>query len=129
MATFDYTGLQNTAYNLIVKFGTTVTITRKNAVENPVTGVSDAAAATTGTLNVVSVPASKTDFDDKIIGMAAEIGTSAKFFIAYAVNAAFDPAPPDYITFGSKNYSVLGSTKIAPAGSGSEIIYRIGVAV
>jgi len=126
-----YDEMAQMAYDLINEFGTTVTITRKNTIENPVTGVipAPATAVTTETLNAVSVASSGSDFDNKIVGLAAEIGMSAQFYVASALNATFEPAAPDILTMDSRNYSILGCTQVAPAGSGSQIVYRIGVAV
>lgn len=126
---YDYSKMQTTANRLIQKFGTTVTVTRKNAVENPVTGVSDAAADTEGTFNGVAVASSGSDFDTKISGLAAEIGMSARFFVLAALDTSFQPAGTDIITMDSTSMSILGCTPVDPAGSGSEIVYRVGAAV
>jgi hypothetical protein len=133
MAAFDYTGLQNTAYNLIERFGQSVTVTRKNTTENPVTGVPTVVAATSEVFKAINPPASKGTieaFDNRLIGMAAEIGKSVRFFILAAKNSSLVPAGNDLFTDTDGNtFSILGCTTIAPAGSASKICYKIGVAV
>ena len=129
-----YDEMAQMAYDLITEFGTTVTITRKNTVENPVTGVIPApvVAETTGTFKAVNPIASMGKieaFDNRMIGPAADMGMSIRFMIIAALNATFEPAALDILTMDSRNYSILGCTPVAPAGSGSQIVYRIGVAV
>lgn len=133
MAAFDYTGLQSTAYDLIERFGQAVTITRKNTTENPVSGAQTVIADTTESFKAINPPASKGTieaFDNRLIGMAAEIGKSVRFFILAAKSCSLIPSANDTLTdVDSSIYIVLGCTPIAPAGTSSKICYKIGVAV
>lgn len=129
---YDYTGLINTAYRLIDRFGAPLTITHSNEVVDPVSGVGDDAADTSFTFRAINPPASKGTieaFDNRLIGMAAEIGKSVRFFILAAKGATLVPAANDAATFDGASYTVLGCTPIAPAGNASKICYKIGVAV
>jgi predicted neuraminidase len=125
-----YTKLQATTLRLITKYGTTATITRKNAVENPETGVSNGTAATTGTFKIINPPESdgKSSFDNRMIELAASINKSVRFYVIAASGATFAPLADDTITIDSLTLVILGCTPIAPAGTASTICYKIGAA-
>lgn len=131
---FDYSGLQATALRLIERFGASAVLTRSNNSStniDPVTGAVTPHSSSTGNFKAVTVASnSKDDFDNKIIGEAALIGKSARFFAAAPSGTSIVPSGQgDTWSFDSVTYKILGCTPVAPAGSSSIIVYRIGCAV
>lgn len=133
---YDYSTLQATALRLIDRFGAAAVLTRSNHSSSnidPVTGAVTSHTPSTGNFKAVTVPASKgtmESFDNRIIGMSAQIGKLFKFFIATPNGTILVPSGQgDTLTFDSTVYKILGCTPVAPAGSSSIIVYRIGCAV
>jgi hypothetical protein len=129
---YDYSRLQGTAYRLVSRFGTLVTVARSNSTTNPVTGAVTVLPPTTGEFYAVNPPASKGTieaFDNRLIGMAAEIGKSVRFFILEPKSSTMEPQANDTLTIDSETFNILGCTPVAPAGRASTIVYKVGVAV
>jgi len=134
MMNFDYTKIAKTTSDLITKFGTSSTVTHSNAIIDPVTGISTG-SPTTETFMTISPPISVSSassksssaFEQHMIGIAAQLNKTVKFFILATLDSTLVPTTSDTITFDSVVYSIIGVTCLAPAGVVlSNICYKIG---
>lgn len=107
---FDYTGLQNTAYNLIAKFGTDWTIRRivKNTY-NPATNTATVASTTDYT-----VKAYKSEYVEKQVD-GENIQKGDILLVVAAKDLVITPRVSDQVLQGSSVYQIQDVKPLNPA--------------
>lgn len=116
MATFDFSGLQNTAVNLIRSFGNQGQVIRVSTSYNAITGSEDNHEFFLTDGDIVTIPASSgpSSYDNRFI----QDGVSSKlrYFYIAAKGLEFEPKEGDYLTFGEELFDVKGITAINTSG-------------
>lgn len=138
MATFDYSGLNTTAYNLLVKFGTTFTLTRAGSDATWTKGFDPIQQRdywkNTSTAEIVYTEPTSTVVEDAGICVITNFETEDidgtlikqgdKRLIAKEIVA---PQPGDVFVVGSISYRYVDHKSVEP--DGNSIIYIIQVRV
>ena len=125
MAKFDYIKAQNSALNLINKFGTTTEIGRVSSSYDPVEGAESGAVVTKTDAEVVALPggSSITSFDERY--QAELVKGKARFFYIAHLGLTFTPEAGDIILWESKVYDIIGANPLNPSES-TPVIHNVG---
>lgn len=114
------------ALNLVRQYGTTVTLIRYKHVTDDVAGTVASEVDLTGPAAALNLPASAGTiqaFDNRALNAA--LGTAnIRYFLMAAKGAPFEPRPQDIILYADREWQILGSTPLNPAGV--PLLYKIG---
>jgi hypothetical protein len=124
----NYAALASRASAMIGKYGTTIAYKRYTKT---VTGSSGAVAqtlldSTTATAVILPSTAGKIEAFDNRRDDGSLKGLELRYLKVSAYAFTFTPKADDVITFGSRDWKVLGCTAIDPSGA-QALVYGIGV--
>ena len=125
MAKFDYIKAQNSALNLINKFGTSTKLARVSSSYDPVEGVQTSIASAVTDAEVVALPggSSITSFDERY--QAELVKGKARFFYIAHLGLTFAPETGDVIKWENRTYDVIGSNPLNPSEA-VPVMYNVG---
>jgi hypothetical protein len=125
MAKFDYIKAQNSALNLINKFGTSTKIARVSSSYDPVEGVESSVASEVTDAEVVALPggSSITSFDERY--QAELVKGKARFFYIAQLGLTFPPETGDVVKWEGRTYDVIGSNPLNPSEA-TPVMYNVG---
>jgi len=126
MATF-YEDAAQTALALLTEFGASYSIRRLGNDYDPTTGDASAIAKVEGTIKALVLPVASTAksvFTEADNRQTEALRTGkARFILAAAKGAPFEPEPNDLIELEGNRYTVLGCSPLSPAGV--PLLYKI----
>ena len=125
MAKFDYIKAQNSALNLINKFGTSTKIARVSSDYNPVEGTQTSIASAVTDAEVVALPggSSITSFDERY--QAELVKGKARFFYIAHLGLTFPPQAGDVVKWEDRTYDIIGSNPLNPSEA-VPVMYNVG---
>ncbi len=125
MARFDYSGFENTALDLITKFGQPLTLYRETSGDyDPTLGDTATKTVTSTTCEGVAKQGFKgpLNFDDDF--KEDLVKGDARLFIIAAKGMTFIPAAGDILDYEGSTWDVHGITPVNPAGT--PLAYHLG---
>lgn len=126
-----YAQAATTVLSLITRFGATAAIRRPSKTYNEVTGEITELNTTAGSLKALVLPIASTpkgiftEADNKLIETL--VAGKARFMLAAAKGASFEPVANDVVEYGGEKFVVLGCTPLSPAGT--PLLYKIALEI